>query len=403
MGPTRIVDRETWCECVELLEAEKRRRGTRQTALLLVLTIAITAGLVAGGFFVGFSLHSLTSPSSVQAAGVLTSTDQDLTRIYAELDKAVVKVKSVGFGQIDLEHPSDQPGETGSGFFVSAEGHIVTNYHVVEGATDVVVLLSNGEYVRADIAGVDPATDLALLKIEPPAGGVAVARFGDSAHVQVGQLALALGSPFGLQQTLTVGHISALGRTIKSEDEYIRRIHDVIQTDAAINPGNSGGPLLNADGEVIGLNTAIFSTSRGSQGVGFSIPSNTVRDVVSSLMRIGYVSRPYLGVMGVPLDDFLASRLRLPINHGVLVQTVHAGSGADEAGLKAGGLAIVTRGRRILAGGDVLLAINGTELTAVDDISRIVSDREIGTYVRVTVWRNGEKVTLAVPLYEAPH
>lgn len=403
MGPARVIDRETWCECVELLEAEKRRRGTRQTMLLLVLTIAVTAGLVAGGFFVGFSAHSLASPPSARAGGVLTTTDLDLTRIYAELDSAVVQVRAVKYGQIDLKRPSERQGETGSGFFVSDQGHIVTNHHVVDGATDVAVLLSTGEYLHADIVGLDPATDLALLKIKPPARGVTVAPFGDSAHVRVGQLALAIGSPFGLQQTLTVGHISALGRVIRSDDEYIPHIYDIIQTDAAINPGNSGGPLLNARGEVIGVNTAIFSTSRGSQGVGFAIPGRTVQDVVGSLMQAGYVSRPFFGIMGVSLDDRLASRLGLPVNQGVLVQAVHPRSGAEEAGLRVGSQPVLIGGDRVLAGGDVLLAIDGVDLTGMDDISRIAGGSGIGTSVEVTVWRDGETLMVTVPLYESPH
>lgn len=403
MGPTRVIDRETWCECVELLEAEKRRRGTRQTALLLVLTIAITAGLVAGGFVVGFSLDALTNPPSVRAAGTLNNTDQDLSRIYAELDRAVVKVRAVRQGRINLDRPLERRGESGSGFFVSAEGHIITNYHVVDGAADVTVLLSTGDHIRAEVIGRDAATDLALLKIEPPASGVTVARFGDSAGVRVGQLALALGSPFGLERTLTVGHISALGRTIKSEDKYIARIHDVIQTDAAINPGNSGGPLLNASGEVIGVNTAIFSTSRGSQGVGFAIPSNTVKAVMSSLLRRGYVSRPYLGIVGIPLDELMASRLGLSVNRGLLIQTVRSGSGAAKAGLRGGDQTVIAGGRRILAGGDVLLEIEGIELGDSDDVVRIVGEREIGTFVRVALWRDGERLEVAVPLYEAPH
>ncbi|MFQ5854641.1 MAG: S1C family serine protease [Anaerolineae bacterium] len=403
MGPTRIIDLETWCECVELLEAERRSRGTRQTILLVALTIVITAGLVAGGFFVGFSVQSLGSPTSVQAAGVLSGTGQDLTRIYAELDNAVVKVKVVKHGQIDLNHPSARQGETGSGFFVSTQGHVVTNHHVVDGATDVAVLLSNGDYVHADIVGQDPATDLALLRIEPPAGGLTVVRFGDSRRIQVGQLALAIGSPFGLERTLTVGHVSALGRTIRSGDDYVTHIHGVIQTDAAINPGNSGGPLLNAEGEVIGVNTAIFSTSRGSQGIGFAIPSDTVQDVINSLMRAGYVSRPFLGIVGVPLDDRLASTLELPVSRGLLIQKVHVGSGADEAGLRAGDRPVLTRGGLIRAGGDVLLALEGVDVEGTDDVSRIVSGKEIGTYIKVVVWRDGETTNVAILLLEAPH
>ncbi len=403
MGLTRIIDQETWCECVELLEAEKRRRGSRQTIMLLMLTVVITAGLVAGGFFIGFAARSLSTPASVQAAASPAGPDQDLAQLYARLDDAVVKVKAVKYGTIDLEHPATQKAETGSGFFIAKEGHIVTNHHVVDGASDVAVMLATGEYVHADIVGLDPATDLALLKIEPPAQGVTVVQFGDSDLVQVGQVALALGSPFGLERTLTVGHISALGRTIRSDDTYTTHIGGVIQTDAAINPGNSGGPLLNVNGQVIGVNTAIFSTSRGSQGIGFAIPSNTVQHVVGILMRKGYVSRPYLGIVGVPLDDRVASALGVSISRGVLIQGVRDGSGADEAGLRAGDRSIFTPAGLLSAGGDVILAIDGIDVETMNDISRIVSEHEVGTYVKVSIWRNDQVLTVAVPLYEAPH
>ncbi|MBS1251574.1 MAG: putative serine protease HtrA [Anaerolineales bacterium] len=403
MALTQVIDRETWCECVELLESERQRRGPWQTLLLVVtLTIIITAGLVAGGFLIGFSANSISSPSSVLAAGVSPSQDQDLVGIYAELDRAVVKIKAAHGGQIDLERPAAQKGETGSGFIVTADGHIITNYHVVEDAEDIAVMLSTGDYLHADLVGADPATDMALLKIEPPAGELAVVRFGDSGRVKVGQPVLALGSPFGLERTLTVGHVSALERRIRSGDDYVTHIYGVIQTDAAINPGNSGGPLLDADGEVIGVNTAIFSTSRGSQGIGFAIPSNTVRQVLDSLLRTGYVSRPYLGIMGVALDDQLASQLDVSVSRGVLIEEVHPESGADLAGLQAGDETVFFRGKFVEAGGDVLLAIDDEEVDKMSDVSRIVSERQIGAIVKVTIVRDGETLSLAVPLRAAP-
>jgi serine protease Do len=260
----------------------------------------------------------------------------------------------------------------GSGFIINADGHVVTNNHVVDGATEVRVKLSDGRELSARVVGRDPKTDLALLEID--AGHLPVIPLGDSARLQVGEPVMAIGNPFGLEQTVTTGIVSATGRVI-GEGPY----DDFIQTDASINPGNSGGPLINSQGQVVGINTAMFSQSGGSVGIGFAIPVNLAKRVVTQLADSGHVVRGWLGVSIQPVTPELAKAFNLSAPAGALVSSVVAGSPALAAGL---------------APGDVITRFDDRTVVRADDLPKAVADTAIGRDVVLGIVRDGRPLTL---------
>ncbi len=377
-------------ELLQIAHEEGHREGHMEEARSrrIVLTVAV-AGILA------VTMVAMLIVWVAPALFPSRSEEARVNRIYTQVSPAVahIQVRSAGV--------------TGSGVTFDRDGHILTNYHVVKDATndaDIRVLLPGMEGVTATVVGYDQATDLAVLKVEVPPKRLTIARFGDSNEVRVGDLAIAIGNPFGLSQTLTVGHISAIGRRLMTSDPYAPDIDGVLQTDAPINPGNSGGPLLNADGEVIGINTAIKSPSGGSVGIGFAIPSNTVREVVRELIQHGYVRRPFLGVEGRPLDPVTARGLGLPVQQGVLVQRVHPGSPAEQAGLRAGKGPVRTiygelRGEE----GDIILSLDGHPVRNRDELNRLVVQHHIGDRVTLEILRDGQRMTVEVTLGERPH
>jgi serine protease Do len=272
------------------------------------------------------------------------------------------------------DQPQGEVRSLGSGFVLNSNGDIVTNNHVVDGATEIRVKLSDGRELPAKIIGRDPKTDLALLKIE--ATGLPVIPLGNSAELRVGEPVMAIGNPFGLEQTVTTGIVSATGRVI-GEGPY----DDFIQTDASINPGNSGGPLINARGQAVGINTAIFSRSGGSVGIGFAIPVNLAKSVVTQLAETGHVVRGWLGVTIQPLTPELATSFGLSDTRGALVSSVVEGSPAMKAGVKPG---------------DVITAYDGRLVSRSEDLPRAVADTRIGREVSVTLVRQATPLTLAV-------
>jgi S1-C subfamily serine protease len=256
--------------------------------------------------------------------------------------------------------------------------------------------LSTGEEVDADIVGVDPNTDLAIIKIDPPRM-LTVAKLGDSSKIGPGQMAIAIGNPYRLDNTVTVGVISAVNRTLTVEGNY--RIKGVIQTDAAINPGNSGGPLLNSKGEVIGINTAIITTTEGFQGIGFAIPINLAKEVSSELIEKGKVVRPWLGITGMDLTEDIAESLNLTVTKGVILVDVMEGGPADNAGLK--------ESKSYLEGsdfilGDIIIEIGGEPTDTIDDLIEIKLEYEVGETVEVKYVRDNEVRTTQVTLGESP-
>jgi len=330
--------------------------------------------------------------------------------LYDRLSPGVVTIESLfADGGASLLEEEGGEGGQGSGFVLDGEGYIATNAHVVttgdppdsDRAEQVYVRFSDGNRVKAKIIGDDPNSDVALIKIDPAGLELTPLRLGKSSELRVGQQVAAIGSPFGEEQSLSVGVVSALNRTIQSLTQF--QIGNAVQTDAAINPGNSGGPLLNAKGEVLGINSQIKSASGGGEGVGFAVPVDTVRRSLSELRENGKVSYGYLGVKSQSLYPQLAERLDVPVSAGALVVEVEPDSPAEKADLKAGGRTIEFQGQQeIPTGGDVIVGVGGRDLTRSDDLADLVSSRGEGDKVELDVIRKGERRTVEVTLGERP-
>ena len=273
--------------------------------------------------------------------------EEVVQKVYQQVSASVVHVTSTIYALDAFMNLAPQQG-TGSGFIWDKEGRIVTNNHVVEDADRLEVILADGTTVPAELLGRDPNTDLAVIKIDIPAEKLQPISLGDSSQLQVGQMAIAVGNPFGLDRTVTTGVVSALGRTLRADNN--RLINNIVQTDAAINPGNSGGPLLDSKGEVIGINTAIFSPSGGSVGIGFAVPVNTAKRWVPEMIEFGRARHPALGVSIVDLDNRLVDALELSMTQGVLVQQVVPEGPADQAGIRGGSEIVVVGNSRFLSG-----------------------------------------------------
>ncbi len=345
--------------------------------------------------------------ATVELETALNALETQIVAVYEQAGSSVVNITNRGIVYTWFNEPVEQELGTGSGFIYDANGHIVTNYHVIENATDLLVTLADGRTFNAQIVGADPSTDLAVIRIDtdealPPPIGLA-----DSDRLRVGQFVVAIGSPFGQQQTLTTGVISALGRVIRSPNN--RFIGEAIQTDAAINPGNSGGPLLNLSGQVIGVNSQIISTSGASAGIGFAVSSNTVRRVVPELIARGYYPHPWLGITRmVSLSASTAELWRrggmnIPVDEGLLVVEVYDGGPAAKAGLQ-GVSRVKTVGRyQVPLDGDIITAINGQHVADTDDLTMYLDTRTaVGDTVTLSVIRDGKELTLSITLEERP-
>jgi S1-C subfamily serine protease len=295
---------------------------------------------------------------------------------------------------------------TGSGFVIDHDGHVLTNAHVVDGATKIQVTLGRSDSsqpVDAQVVGKDPSTDVALLKVNAPADELHPLTLGNSAQSQVGNPVVAIGNPFALDRTVTSGIVSALQRQIKAPNGFT--IDNVIQTDAAINPGNSGGPLIDANGQVIGINSQIESPNGGGNiGIGFAVPINTARSVVQQLLQNGSVQHAYLGISGTDLTPQIANVLNLPVDQGALVQSVTPGGPAEKAGIKGGtGNATMTiAGQRIQAGGDVITAIDGHAVQTMTDVIGDINAKQPGDSIEVTLVSGSQKRTVTVTLGDRP-
>jgi S1-C subfamily serine protease len=327
--------------------------------------------------------------------------EQTVIDIYRAVSPSVVHVSTVQYVQNFFFQVVPQEG-TGSGFLISTDGLVLTNNHVVEGAQEITVRLINGGEFLATLVGADRMTDIAVLKINSPdIRPEWVVKLGDSDSLQVGQMAIAIGNPFGLDSTVTEGVISALNRPVSTGETTF---DSMIQTDASINPGNSGGPLLDSSGNVIGINAVILSQSGGSQGIGFAIPINEAKRVADDITAYGHVRRPSLGFEGFTLMPNLARALGLSVKTGVLVQVVEPGSAMAEAGLRGGRHQVTLRDRfrsyTFYDDGDVIAEFNGEK---VDEISRLadkIRKMPIGSQVTLKVNRGGQEVELQVTLRE---
>jgi putative serine protease PepD len=387
----------------------------------LVVAAALGAGLALAGAAVFGGLGAKTTTirelqaSVAPAASALPQTPGlSINDIYKRSAPGVVQVTSTAtvtvqtdpffndpfFGNIFPQQQTQQ--SLGSGFVVDKAGHIVTNYHVVSGARQVRVSFSNGSSMKATIVGTDPSSDLAVLKIDASSRALTPLPLGDSDQISVGDSVVAIGNPFGLDRTVTAGIVSAIQRAITAPNGYT--IDHVIQTDAAINHGNSGGPLLNSRGQVIGVNSQIETgdSGGGNVGIGFAIPSNTVKTVIAQLIREGRVDRAFVGISAVPVTAELARVFRLPVAKGLLVQSVQPVSGAAKAGLKAGGTQVVLAGESYRLGGDIIVEADGVSVTNLDRLRDLVAAKKPGDNLKLVVYRGDKRVELQVKLGRQP-
>jgi S1-C subfamily serine protease len=342
-----------------------------------------------------------TAPHEVSGDGLTVN------QIYRQDSPGVVFIRAQSAPQ--TPSPLDPFGggggsATGSGFVIDRAGHVLTNAHVVEGAERIEVTLGNvdsSEPVSARVVGEDASTDLALLEVDAPSDQLHPLQLGNSSQLQVGDSAVAIGNPFGLDRTVTTGIVSALQREISAPNGFT--INNVIQTDAAINPGNSGGPLLDAQGRVIGINSQIESAGgHGNVGIGFAVPINTAHEVIQQLLQDGTVEHAFLGISGTDVTSELADVLNLPVEQGALVQTVVSGGPADKAGVEGGHATATIDGQRVRVGGDVITAIDGKAVTGMDDVIGVVNQKQPGDEVRLSLADGDQERTVTVTLGDRP-
>ena len=311
--------------------------------------------------------------------------EQENIRIYEKSSKAVVNISNISLNYDFFYRAIPAESGSGTGFLIDDSGTIVTNYHVVENARKLIITLSDNSQWPGELIGADPNNDLAVIRIDAPSSSYEYLVFSSSGDIVVGQKVLALGNPFGLRLTLTTGIISALGRTIAAKNG--RKIEGIIQTDAAINPGNSGGPLLDSEGKVIGINTAIIGTS-GSVGIGFAVPSDTALRILPDLLEYGYVRRPWLGIE--------------PIPEGVLIARVVKGASADQAGLLGANKTVKVGNYKIPWGGDIITHINQTKVTTMEDLAQQIETRRSGDVIKIKLIRNERVMSIKVELFLRP-
>jgi serine protease Do len=350
------------------------------------------------------------------------NTEKTLTDIFRQTQNSTVQIKSTRpntneFITVNGDPITQNNVALGSGFVYDKTGHIVTNNHVVEGADRVDVTFVDGNTYSARVIGGDPYTDLAVLQITDnnfPVERVVPLTIGNSSALQAGERVAAIGNPFGLYGSITEGIVSGLGRLLPvSEAEPANpeqgifgplkntpgfSIPNIIQTDAAINPGNSGGPLLNMKGEVIGINTAIFSNTGSYSGVGFAIPSNTLKNVVPSLVQRGNYEHPYLGVSGIDVTSDIAKIMKLNETKGFLVTDITSGGPADKAGIRGGDVLTDVNGTEVELGGDVIVGIDNTTVRKIDDMLSYLETKKVGDIVHLQIFRDNKVEDVAVTL-----
>lgn len=328
--------------------------------------------------------------------------EQRVMNVYEQVSPSVVNVTTQVLTRASFFDVIQEEG-AGSGFVIDSEGHILTNYHVIRGARQVEVSFSDSSVFPASFVGADPQNDIAVIKVDAPADLLEPVSFGNSDDLNVGQRAIAIGNPFGqFEQTLTTGVVSALNRSIEGPEG--REISGIIQTDAAINRGNSGGPLLDSAGQVIGINTAIFSPSGINSGVGFAIPIDTVKRILPDLLEFGRYRRPWLGIRSAhTINPWLSDVLNLPTDHGLLLVQVFQGSPLYTSGLRGAQREVIIGNRRLFIGGDVITEIDGTAVSSFADLqTKLESEYHVGDQVRLTVIRAGQPQVATVTLAEEP-
>jgi S1-C subfamily serine protease len=392
-------------------------RGLHGVAPLLIAAVVGGGAALAGAEILGLLDDSPTVVNTVAApqssAPVAFAENQRLSvnQIYGQSAPGVVQITTTSVRTVDPDpflspfgFPEEQRQQAlGSGFVMDKAGHLVTNFHVVEGAEEIEVSFTNRDTVNARVVGSDPSTDLAVLKVDVDARALTPLRLGNSDRVKVGDSVVAIGNPLGLERSVTAGIISALHRPLTAPNDFT--IDDVIQTDASINSGNSGGPLIAATGRVIGVNTAIATGTtgaRGNIGIGFAVPINTVRHVASQLIEQGRVEHAFLGVGAQPIEPEIARLFNLPVRRGLMAVRVYEGSGADRAGMRAGTDEVVVAGESYRLGGDIIVEIEGKPVRTPAELREAISAKRPGDKVTIEAYRGDDKRSFEVTLGRQP-
>ena len=378
-----------------------KQEGWERRAIRL-LAVGLIIGL--GAYWAG-SRYGQPNQSSVSALPApeeasetrLDPTETENVRIYKQASPAVANIVTRAV-EYDFFFNAVPVEGAGSGFLIDTSGHILTNYHVVQGAQTIEVTLGDQSRFKAKFIGADTRNDIALIQIDPKGRKLVPLPLGDSRNLLVGQRVLAIGDPFGFQSTLTTGVVSSLGRTVQTGENTF--IDEAIQTDAAINRGNSGGPLLNSHGEVIGINSAIYAPNGTTAGIGFAIPINTARRVADDLITQGRVRRATLGVEGRALWPGLAEALNLSVETGILVERVVPGGPAAQAGIRGGNKSVLAGLQELRIGGDVLTAVNGKPISTQMDLNLLLNRAKPGDTFTLTIIRDGKKMDVPVKLGE---
>jgi len=379
---------------------------SRRARIILAALVLLLGAFWAGARFgprqptqvEALPLGGSSTPMSIsQRDAALTEDEAINVRIYRQVSPAVANILTKATEYDFFMDPVPVEG-AGSGFVIDPRGYILTNFHVVEGAQSIEVVLGDQSRYPAKFIGADQRNDVALVKIDPKGKSLAALPLGDSAAIQVGQKVLAIGNPFGFQSTLTTGVVSALGRTVQTSQSTF--IDEAIQTDAAINRGNSGGPLINSHGQVIGINSAIYTPTGTTAGIGFAIPINTAKSIANDLITDGRVHRAFLGVETLPVGGWLSEALDLPVKEGLLVQRATNGGPAAAAGIHGGDRVAQAGMRRIAIGGDVITAIDSQKVASQLDVNLVLNHKRPGDTVNVTLYRGGKKMDIPVKLGE---
>ena len=390
-------------------------RGKRPIgASLAVVAAAVIGGAAAlggasalGQLGTQTTVKQIITPTSNAPVRFATGKALSIHDIYRRWSSGVVQITSTSVVQVPQDplfgnpfaSPTQEQQSLGSGFVIDKAGHIVTNYHVIEGAKTVNVSFSNGDNVKAHIVGSDPSTDSAVLQVSTHSRALTPLVWGNSDDAQVGDSVVAIGNPFGYTRSVTAGIISAIDRPLTAPNDF--PIQHAIQTDAALNHGNSGGPLLDARGEVIGVNSQISTGNTGQQGnlgIGFAVPSNAVRTVVTQIIESGHAEHAFLGIRAQGLTSSIAQLFHLPVKHGLLVAHVEAGTAAGHAGLKGATNQVVVAGESWPLGGDIIVQADGVPTTTVNKLSDVIANHKPGDTIELVVFRSNAKQKIEVKL-----
>ena len=329
----------------------------------------------------------------------ITEDEKNNIAVYEKVADGVVNITSTAV-QMDFFFNVFPTQGSGSGSIMDTKGHILTNHHVVANAQKLEVTLADGSKWPAKLIGSDPDNDLAVIKIDAPREKLKVIPMGDSKNLRIGQKVLAIGNPFGLERTLTTGVISSLGRTIRSDTGAL--MEDIVQTDAAINPGNSGGPLLNSEGEIIGINSAIISPTGGSVGIGFAIPVNTAKRLIPELISKGYVTYPWIGATIQSLIPEVAKYLKIKVDRGAMIAEVVRGGPADKGGLRGGDQRVQVGNIIMVVGGDIVVKADQQDVKTHDELIRYIREKKPGSIITLRVYRKEKYEDVKVTLGERP-